>query len=86
MTLTNQPSPLPTRKVVASSLAASIGGPLVTWACVQLLDFQLTPDCAAQISEGVLYALLGIGGALSGLLSFAAGYMTRERERAPQHG
>jgi hypothetical protein len=76
--LTTQPTPMPTRKVVASTVG-SLLGPAIGAGVLGLAGYQLSPDCAAQLGEGVVYAALGIGGLAGTVGTYLAGYITRER-------
>jgi hypothetical protein len=80
--LITHPSPVPTRKVLAATLGGALGGPVVGWASLQLLGFELSPECAAEIGTGLFYAVLGLGGLVSGALTFIAGYLTPDRAPA----
>jgi len=80
--LTTQPSPIPTRKVIASTLG-SLLGPAIGAAVLGLAGYSLTPDCAAQLGEGVVYAALGVGGLAGTAGAALLGYLTRERAPDP---
>ena len=77
--LVAQPTRAPTRKVAAGTITGTVLGPVIAYASVKWLGADMSAECAAQISDLLVYGAAAIGGLASG----AMGYLVRERATAP---
>lgn len=74
--LINQPTPHPTRKVTSSTAAAALAGAVVAAIAGVVPMDEATRSAVQVIVDGA------IGAGLTALVTFVAGYFTRERARS----
>jgi hypothetical protein len=63
----------------AAGVASAVGPVLVGAAVLSLTGQPISDTCAAELSQGLLFAIMSGGGILGGLVTWAVGYFTRER-------
>lgn len=72
-------------KTVVSSVAGTLGGPIVAWAAMQFASTHISPECAGQVSELILYGATAAGGVLAGVVSWILSRKPRHTD-APTGG
>ena len=71
-------------KTVVASVAGTLGGPIVAWAAMQFASTDISPECAGQVSEIILYGATAAGGMIAGAVSW---FLRRKsRPAAPTEG